>query len=511
MKETNTRMWDNMDQINKKHLLDCFPYNENYSPRVQQINILFQIEQLLNQGKRFIIIQAPTGVGKSAISASLLNYFQSGYVCTGKKTLQAQYLKDFPFMKEVRGRSNFICKSSEDKTCDEGMCKKDKDFKCEYKPIYSESLGKLIWKQNQAEKCSYWVNKLDAIESPSVIHNYSYLVTESNYIGGFKQRDVLILDEGHNIESVIMDFIDLDITDQFLKSLNKYHKDKNFQFIKTDQKESNNYKLKLHAGWLFARNNDITETLNIIKTKKEEFKKREQEAKKELERLNYTLEHRLYNRDDLEELKILEDRIKSLKNFDTKPYEDLCNDENILSSLQDHKLKFFLEHIHNELDNWVVKESFSSSSGNIYKLQFQPIFVSPYTEDTLFRLGKTVIIMSATVLNHSILAKNLGIPSDKIGYIEEKSFFPKENNLIFNLHLADFSYYDKDTLEDKETFYSQVVERIDLILDLFYNEKGIIHCTSYEILDYVLKHSIYTHRLISHDASNREERLHEPF
>lgn len=485
-------------------ILKCFPVTK-YIPRDPQLRILNGINKAVKKGKRFIIVQAPTGVGKSAISVTLLQYFKNGYICTGKKTLQAQYLNDFPFLKEVRGRANFTCKSLEDKKCDEGACK-DKDFKCEFKPIFSEQSNNLIWKQNQTEKCQYWVNKLDAIDYPYVIHNYSYLIREANYIGGFKPRNVLILDEGHNVEQVIMDFINLEITDRFLDSLNRHNKDNPVKFVNSDIKCDIQTKLKLHAAWLIDINAKITQALSSIKLKKEEFKAIEQQALKELTKIQQQLTNRRY--DSLDELKILEDKEKELKFFSKKPYEELCDDENVLSNLQKHQIKFFLERIHTELDNWIVKES-RSKNGDVYKLQFQPIFIDPYAESTLFRLGKTVVIMSATILNPYILAKNLGIPLEQIEYIEEKTLFSPENNPIFNLGIADFSFYEKDTDEDKEVFYSQVVERIDLILDLFYNEKGIIHCTSYEILSYILKHSVFKDRLINHDTLNREEKLNE--
>ena len=86
-----------------------FEYNQQFphkSIREQQSKAIdFALNASLNEGKRFIIIEAGTGVGKSAIGLTVARYlsknisntaglFEPGsYFLTTQKILQEQYVK----------------------------------------------------------------------------------------------------------------------------------------------------------------------------------------------------------------------------------------------------------------------------------------------------------------------------------------------------------------------------------------------------------------------------------
>ena len=53
------------------NILSHFPSND--APRPEQIKILTDIQDAMDKGKKYIIVQAPTGVGKSHIAATLSN------------------------------------------------------------------------------------------------------------------------------------------------------------------------------------------------------------------------------------------------------------------------------------------------------------------------------------------------------------------------------------------------------------------------------------------------------
>ena len=81
-----------------------FPYSEI---REQQKNAIdFAIDAFVKQNKRFVVIEAGTGVGKSAIGLTLARYLNKhalfsddytpgSYFLTTQKILQDQYLRDF--------------------------------------------------------------------------------------------------------------------------------------------------------------------------------------------------------------------------------------------------------------------------------------------------------------------------------------------------------------------------------------------------------------------------------
>ena len=57
-----------------------------------------------------VVIEAPTGIGKSAIAMTIQTRFQSAYLLTPTLGLTEQYRRDcYHVLKEVRGRSNFPC------------------------------------------------------------------------------------------------------------------------------------------------------------------------------------------------------------------------------------------------------------------------------------------------------------------------------------------------------------------------------------------------------------------
>src|SRR5579872_3210972 len=75
-------------------LVRSFPYG---AMRPFQEDVLEKIEVAMAAGKKFIILEAPVGFGKSAVAAALCRHLRSAYVLTSTKQLQAQYSADFGF------------------------------------------------------------------------------------------------------------------------------------------------------------------------------------------------------------------------------------------------------------------------------------------------------------------------------------------------------------------------------------------------------------------------------
>jgi ATP-dependent DNA helicase DinG len=82
--------------------------------REKQSFVLDEIASALSSGFKFIILEAPTGFGKSPIAIASAMALGSSYICTSTKNLQTQYAKDFPFIKTAKGKSNFQCEVKED-------------------------------------------------------------------------------------------------------------------------------------------------------------------------------------------------------------------------------------------------------------------------------------------------------------------------------------------------------------------------------------------------------------
>ena len=85
-----------------------FPMKE---PRAMQGEALSVIKWALdNDNFDNIVVQAPTGIGKSAIAMTVQGMHGSAYLLTPSLGLTDQYRQDYAKqVREVRGRSNFPC------------------------------------------------------------------------------------------------------------------------------------------------------------------------------------------------------------------------------------------------------------------------------------------------------------------------------------------------------------------------------------------------------------------
>ncbi|MGC2685703.1 MAG: DEAD/DEAH box helicase family protein, partial [Candidatus Nitrosopolaris sp.] len=139
-------------------LLKNFPFP---TLREKQSFVLKEIDAAFVSGYRHIILEAPTGFGKSLVAIGVALTLGTSYICTSTKDLQMQYARDFPFVKVAKGKNNFICAVKDDfikngtfkcgscisnnvnecghTTVDYGPCISNEDFvNCRYKtsPIH---------------------------------------------------------------------------------------------------------------------------------------------------------------------------------------------------------------------------------------------------------------------------------------------------------------------------------------------------------------------------------------
>jgi ATP-dependent DNA helicase DinG len=500
-----------------------YPREEQIYPRKEQIRILEEVERLIENGYKKIFIQAPPGVGKSAITVTILRHY-GGYVCTSTKSLQNQYLQDFPELSLVKGRSNYKCISSgSNRTCDQGLCSRGveieveqdskysiaKGYTCEKKPIpldeewgighpsfaaRSASRGDLYWQS--ADHCDYWKAKVDGLNARGTISNYKYLINEANNVGDFGTVNVLISDEGHNVEKEMADTISVNISRKNIDQLNylidiinnliqeiSYNKDlkfKKLKFNKTAKDEVQHILFFSHFSFVIQLQNILTEL--------KEFLDPEKKYKEKI--TNYLLL-----------------TTKSQEEYNTK-MQEIEGSISTIENLSD-KIGFLLTDMQINPDNWVVKEKRdqNNDASNIESIEFNPVFIRQYAHDKYFRLGNINIIMSATILDYKKLAFNLGFDLSEVGYIKVDPVFPAENNKVFLLKVVDLSLWKFDTQQDIEDLYRQVTEKIDLLLDLHPIDKGIIHANTNEICKYIHQFTRHKNRILTHNTANRNEIL----
>ena len=173
--------------------------------RPYQKDVVEQTLQAIDDGTETIILNAPTGFGKSlvayCIAKSLAMEEEKSYIYTKTTFLQDQYLRDFKDLKTAMGRSNFDCLMSEAGfKCDVGVCKQRKGYSCPIGASVEQSvLLKDISDTDYEQHCLYWKQKYDAINNDISILNYPYMIADNLYTHHFDFRKLGIFDEGHSL------------------------------------------------------------------------------------------------------------------------------------------------------------------------------------------------------------------------------------------------------------------------------------------------------------------------
>lgn len=175
------------------------------SPRKFQAEALSVVYWALeNDNFDNIVIQAPTGIGKSAIAMTLQSQFKSAYLLTTSLGLTKQYDDDYGhLMKEVKGRDNFDCWVRSG-TARGAPCSTKISGPCKHK--LSKSLG--------GEPCPYYAQRYDAEDSRLTLSNPAYLFRAINGYTGFSKREFAIIDEAHDLEGFIHDLLEVRVSEK---------------------------------------------------------------------------------------------------------------------------------------------------------------------------------------------------------------------------------------------------------------------------------------------------------
>lgn len=407
-----------------------FPFDEF---REGQKECIEAVLKAFNDGKKFVILEAPTGSGKSVIGMTVAKFFQTAFYLTIQKILQDQLTKDFEsdHIKSLKGRNAYQCdywqkyveQHGNDKTmikmmqnalrdpkikktynarrlpCSEGVCLvKDNKSKCS-----------LCFPKGQQTTCSYYRALNDALKAQNCIMNFHSFLYQTTVTDRFSKRDLLIIDEGHNSEPQLMDFVSLTINDR------AFRKDHNIEFPDLDHAE----------------------------------------------------EYAVYF-DSIGLHDIIADHIRVLR-YSNRLKEA---DEWKQTLLQ---YKIFLESV--ESGNWIPKFEQKKAHN---KVTLKPIFVDKHAHKYLFNYAERVLIMSATILSPKVMYESLGINPNEAYAYRMKNRFPAENRPIYFTPAGSMSYKNKVKTKPK------LVKSINEICKNYSSDRGIIHTHNFETAELLL-------------------------
>jgi ATP-dependent DNA helicase DinG len=432
-------------------ILSHFPFP---TVREKQKKVLDMIDSAIKSGYRHIFLEAPTGFGKTPVAITLARHLGSSHICTATKDLQTQYRRDFPFVVDVKGRSNFPCIVKEDmgldESCNYGPCIKDESYDCSYKTRLSDyrvegqgTLHEAVKLDSFAERryeekirlkpklvelnwkpCHYYHQKWIGNLSTHTVYNYRYFLSDIFYAGATQKRKLLVLDEAHQLENEVGDFRSFTVRKNMLPFLKMHMPDSNIEEIET---------------WL-----DL-----CIKLKERLFEFTEK-AEGIIERSNQKVA--------------------------LEPYTE----KNLIDALEVEKnLTAVIDDLRANKSNWIVSGIQRDSANQLVKVTLTPLDVSGYF-DAILDKGSVSLFMSATILSKDYLCKTTGLEPDKVKFIRvEDSDFPVKNRPI---HMMNVAWLSAKTMNASMPKISQAV---DNIMSIHRNEKGIIHTTSYSQLQFI--------------------------
>lgn len=429
----------------------------------QRKAIEFALDAYVNQKKRFVILEMGTGCGKSATGVTIARWLAANphpelfhpdlkdsgggaYVLTTQKVLQEQYVSDFgpnkrDLLRSIKSSGNYTCLHYKDQSCGESRRILSKMAK--------QLAGTDFWKccRNQ---CPYGLDKQAFIESPISITNFSYFLAETMYAGKLEPRQMLIIDECHNIESEVGKFIEVTFSEKFAKEV-----------------------LKCRAPSL--KGDDDARAQQVFDWVKKTYRPTLQKHIAKLE-------------------KMLESKWNSgMAGFGeySKQYDMLdkhiCKVNRFINSFQP--------------ENWimnVVEPPAGKRAGRRY--EFKPIDVSPYTHDMLYKFGIRVLMMSATIVDVNVFCRTIGVDPNDVAYLRIPSPFPVANRPIHYLPTG------KMSMDNIQVTLPKMAEVVKYLMEQHSGDKGIIHCVNYKVAQYLYE-NVKSDRLVIHNAENRDQVL----
>lgn len=432
--------------------LDTLFPNFNYRPYQKEMILGISYEFLVNN-KKYIILSAPTGSGKSWIARQVAVLMHSmvpnmdTLTLTKTISLQNQYLRDFPEMRKLMGAPNYECHT-------ESANHIPPSLKVHPDCRYHKSTG----------LCEYARAKAAYESSPYKLLNYAFWMT------GFEQYccgGLTIIDEAHNIEESILDYMKAEINFQEIEDIAKSCLDDNLYNLRDvfpsgyDKiTEINVPVAEQIVSFLFKCIDKATSEIDNINSRLESIAEQAEKV------TDSKLSKKLYEELNLKVSKEL------------NPLQDLVREFNTLG----YRLSLAMSV---NFENY-TRERVEDSDEIVFHVK--PIFCSSLILDQVFGPTQHVLFMSAT---GERIIDSLGLPKDLTCELSIPYLFPLENRPFYALEVLPALNY-----QNFSTVFQDYVSILDTILANYPDDSNIIiHSHSYKNAEETLKLSKYSSRM----------------
>lgn len=434
----------------------------SYKPRKVQREALefIDTEYKNNPLNKFFLLNLPTGSGKSHLALMITDWYRKNVnrasrvdIITNSKILQDQYADTYGSIADLRGKENYECESY---SC---SCAQGQEF---------NRLNK-----TKCESCPHTNARNSYISGGISLTNFYLYILYSIYnpkLMESRGANVLIVDEAHDFDDVMSDFISIKITDNIIRRFK------------------------------FPNEHEIIRGLSKVKTISHYvsfLKYLNGEMNNAMEQMGSGLSNATRNvKSDKRDLKI--SKLLKGKNADVIKMRLITDLRQFIL-----KIEIFLKEYKDNPNNWVLETSFNEKNKQ-RELSLEPIWAYDYLDKYVFSNYDMVFLMSGTILNKNLFCQLNGLDVSKAVYYSITSPFNIKNRQIFYMPLGKMSY------KNKEETFKRYIPYIQKLLDKYKNKKGIIHTNSFELARWI-EESIKDPRLVFHDSSNKDEvlRLHK--
>jgi len=450
-----------LTDLDNSKIESLFPFDDY---RQHQKEILLQAKHALFERDSIdtVVVDAPTGIGKSPVNMALAKYAGSAFYTTPQKKLRNQLQSDESLShlhKALRARRDYTCRASSEYK-DAGTT-----YDCESCPVnQKESLSCRNF------SCPYWGAKKDAMHADVATLTFSFLIVDGRlpaYVSvpdetsafgekeiqiSFTDRDLLIIDEAHTLEEQVASLhagFTLSYDTLNLQDYTEYIIDKGGASKLTDPErieEPDPYAVFNEAVAEALDDKSPSVGLDSLggSDMSTVLEKVHQESQSAIEKLT------LYNTNDTGA-----GVIKRLKKLNWKI-------ENVLRDLKNDK-------------PWVVDAE--SLVNNSYSAELKPVYVDDFLSENVWNRADNILLSTATMPYRDDPGKwldRIGLDRDRAVVISKPMPFAPDNRLI----RADYQIGNMSG-GGVSDHWDAIINTIRELAEKHSGQKGIIHTVSY--------------------------------
>lgn len=356
------------------------------------------VKESIDQGSKFMTIDAPTGTGKSYAAVMISDWYTKEVnrdakvtVLTNTKILQDQYTKDFDFMASLKGSTSYWCGRNLMSCGEAKLVNGMKGSRC---GDCQHTAAQTRFKNETVSLTNYHLMTAYSMYSPDILRD--------------RGAKLLIIDEAHSFEEVFCGFVSSVVSERALTTLDIWHP-------------------------------SMAEDLdNIVDISKLADYCEKVIIPKLTHKIIYLIDEAKASRG-------------KKKRAELAGKADYCDKYKC-------KMERFIADRSNFSNNWVFEKTLDQNG--VTRILVEPIWGNEYLKELFWDKYDHVIFMSGTILNIDIFNFLMGIKEDENKYLSLPCPFDAEKRPIVYLKFGKMSYHEKtDTFKRAVPIIKRILDK----------------------------------------------------